>query len=400
MFFPTFIFMMTLLTAQSSELDTYLGEEYEEKSAKRESQLIRELSQVSINPLEKKYPRHLNQMVPRDVHGKSHGCLFGHIEIKNHSLPPYLRVGLFEKNQTYKTVLRYSSNDKRADFKDIREDIRGLGLKVMNIQNKLGNSQDFLFLASQEFFIKDNSFYLNFLKVLFDSSKVWSGLWLAYNDPQGALSVGIDMLKTTMNYKNPVDIPFFSAVPYRLGARFDKNGFENLNRRAVKYKIHETTCPDVPEEEKIQRVLSKIYEYSPSSTLFNPSNYLRENLKYRMEKFDTCLTLSIQIRDQRDKFKFPVEDPRLHWDIPFIKVAEIRLHSQDFDTQEMNLFCENLTFSPWNTLEEHRPLGRINRARKKIYEDISRYRHQRNGFPDDEGPFDFSFRTINISTVP
>lgn len=41
-------------------------------------------------------------------------------------------------------------------------------------------------------------------------------------------------------------------------------------------------------------------------------------------------------------------------------------------------FCENLSFNPWRTLETHRPLGRINRARKTTYLMSSTFRHNSN----------------------
>jgi hypothetical protein len=42
-------------------------------------------------------------------------------------------------------------------------------------------------------------------------------------------------------------------------------------------------------------------------------------------------------------------------------------------------FCEHLSFNPWRCLPEHRPLGGINRARKAIYDGITRRRHELNG---------------------
>ena len=44
-------------------------------------------------------------------------------------------------------------------------------------------------------------------------------------------------------------------------------------------------------------------------------------------------------------------------------------------------FCENLSFNPWRTLPEHRPLGSINRARLQVYPAISRFRHRKNNAP-------------------
>ena len=76
-----------------------------------------------------------------------------------------------------------------------------------------------------------------------------------------------------------------------------------------------------------------------------------------------------------------VEDSMTEWKenkAPFYKVATIRIPQQVFDTPEQNKFCENLSFTPWHTLPEHKPLGAINRMRKVIYERISRVRHEMN----------------------
>jgi hypothetical protein len=45
---------------------------------------------------------------------------------------------------------------------------------------------------------------------------------------------------------------------------------------------------------------------------------------------------------------------------------------------------ENLSFTPWHALPEHRPLGGINRARKVIYDLISTFRHRENDQPRRE----------------
>ena len=51
---------------------------------------------------------------------------------------------------------------------------------------------------------------------------------------------------------------------------------------------------------------------------------------------------------------------------------------QDFTTEELKEFAEHLSFHPWHSLAEHRPLGGLNRARKVIYSEISRFRHTKN----------------------
>ena len=62
----------------------------------------------------------------------------------------------------------------------------------------------------------------------------------------------------------------------------------------------------------------------------------------------------------------------------FYKLATIHIPQQVFDTPEQNEFCENLSFTPWHTVPEHKPLGGINRMRKVIYERISQLRHEMN----------------------
>ncbi len=54
------------------------------------------------------------------------------------------------------------------------------------------------------------------------------------------------------------------------------------------------------------------------------------------------------------------------------------MRRQIFDTPEQNEFCENLSFTPWHALPQHKPLGVTNRLRKVIYERISRVRHDMN----------------------
>ena len=71
-------------------------------------------------------------------------------------------------------------------------------------------------------------------------------------------------------------------------------------------------------------------------------------------------------------------------DAPFYQVATLIIPRQRFDTPEQNQFCENLSYSPWHALPEHRPLGGTNRVRKIIYDRISQVRHDMNDTPVQE----------------
>ena len=78
----------------------------------------------------------------------------------------------------------------------------------------------------------------------------------------------------------------------------------------------------------------------------------------------------------------PVEDTTVEWsekDSPFVPVARLDIPPQQFEAN--NSVCEGLSFSPWHSLPEHRPIGVMNRIRKAVYLEVSRYRRQMNGVP-------------------
>jgi hypothetical protein len=77
-----------------------------------------------------------------------------------------------------------------------------------------------------------------------------------------------------------------------------------------------------------------------------------------------------------------VENTMVEWPkqaAPFKTVATIAMPSQQFATPARDQFCENLSFTPWHALPQHRPLGAVNRMRRAAYEAISTLRHELNG---------------------
>jgi hypothetical protein len=93
------------------------------------------------------------------------------------------------------------------------------------------------------------------------------------------------------------------------------------------------------------------------------------------------------VQFQTDAVKMPVEDSSVEWnesDSPFVPVARIRIPPQVFDTAAQNDYAEQLSFTPWHALPEHRPLGGVNRTRKIVYERNSGLRHTANGMPRRE----------------
>jgi len=100
---------------------------------------------------------------------------------------------------------------------------------------------------------------------------------------------------------------------------------------------------------------------------------------------DVYFEFGVQL--QTDLVKMPVEDPLVIWDevrSPFKRVAIIRIPRQNIGAKSWVEFAESLSFTPWHSLPEHRPLGSSNRARRVIYEAISEFRHKMNAAPRQE----------------
>jgi len=44
-------------------------------------------------------------------------------------------------------------------------------------------------------------------------------------------------------------------------------------------------------------------------------------------------------------------------------------------------FARKLSYNPWHTIAEHRPLGNQSRARRRMYFELSQLRHNMNNVP-------------------
>ena len=92
----------------------------------------------------------------------------------------------------------------------------------------------------------------------------------------------------------------------------------------------------------------------------------------------------------------PIEDSTVEWPESVSKpehVATITIPAQDIMSAAQGEFCDNLSYSPWHGLPEHRPLGLVNRVRRKVYFAISEHRHALNKTAPREPTGDETFET-------
>jgi hypothetical protein len=291
----------------------------------------------------------------RDAHPKAHGCVKAEVHILDH-LPHALAKGMFIPGKTYQAWIRFSNGSSDPARADIKRDARGMAIKVLDVRGKKlledeseATTQDFIMINHPVFFATDPARYLSFMEDA-NSDHFYRKLRIPFD--LGAKGTLIAVETRNSRISNPLQARYWSMVPYQLGT--------DAARQAVKYSA---------------RACSSVADPMPKEP---GHDFLRDALRNTLQSGDACMEFLVQPRTSNS---MDVEDSRTEWkeaQAPFFKVATIRIPQQTFDTPKQNEFCENLSFTPWHALPEHKPLGVTNRLRKVIYDHISRVRHRMN----------------------
>jgi hypothetical protein len=318
---------------------------HKEQPPAGEAELIDKLIPLLEALIEKSY---LTGTTYRDTHAKGHAAVRATFTVES-DLPPELKVGLFAKPQTYPAWVRLS-NLSPVPQNDAKKDLRALSIKLMDVNgDRLWQSEpgdrtlDFILMNGQTFLAPN-------LQVFYDMEVAilkggLSVLWFFLTHPAVFLTIARSQQKTA----NLLQTPYWSQTAYAFGDQ------------VVQYHMQ-------PQQKATSTMPSK-----PAA------NFLRERLKEDLERQPAAFDFMVQF--QTNPAKMPIENPMVAWDpelSPYRKVATLRLPVQTFDSPAQVQFCETLSFSPWRTLPEHRPLGGINRARLRVYPSIARFRHEKN----------------------
>jgi hypothetical protein len=252
-----------------------------------------------------------------------------------------MRVGLFAAPASYTALVRFS-NGRGPD--DRKPEVHAMAVKVL-VPGGDGQGpprvQDFIVADHPVFFARNVQHVLGFLVATVKGTPVADLAAGDYPQVAGFSSVA----KTSL-----LAMTYWSQTPYKLG-----DG-------AVKYLV--TPSPG---------------EEAGPIPLGDSPDCLREALVEQLTfrkvgaRFDLC------VNPQTDAEAMPVEDPTVEWTSAPVRLATISIYPQAFDTPQRAAFFENLSWTPWNALPEHRPLGGINRARRLVYEDSSALRHRTTG---------------------
>jgi len=294
----------------------------------------------------------------RDAHHKHHGCVRAKLDVES-SLPSHLQSPVFRPGASYPAWVRYS-NGSGSSQDDHEGDGRGMAIKLLDVPgakildgaDRNATTQDFLLINHRQFFVRNAHDYVAFQQAITENGSPLRYFFPSLNPFSARVrEMVIARAITKKKMANPLSAAYFSMAPLL---------FKN---RAV--KVAALPCAG---EAEAPRDL-------PSSP-----NFLREALVDTLRAGSACFDFAVQVQD--DAEQMPVEDPTVEWDervSPFVKVARLTIDAQELDTPARMAHCENLSFTPWHAVPEHRPLGGINRTRKVVYETIARLRHDLNG---------------------
>lgn len=309
----------------------------------------------------------------RTVHAKSHGILRGTFTVLD--LPALYRQGIFASPQSHACIARLSTSP--GDLLDDKVSTpRGLALKVIGVDgdrlpgSENDTTQDFLTVNAPVFLAPTAKKFAGNLKLLAATTDRVPRLKLAFSALAGGIEKVLEAVGTeSATLKGMGGHPhthilgetFFSAVPFLFGPYM------------AKWQI----VPVSPELLALQDV---------KVDLDGHPDGLREAVSQHFAAQGGEWEFRVQLCT--DLEKMPIEDASVEWPqelSPFVTVARIRMEPQvSWDDEIAASLNDGLSFSVWHGIAAHRPLGSVNRVRRRAYASSAAERSPRGRCPVHE----------------
>jgi hypothetical protein len=301
---------------------------------------------------------------------KTHGIVRAELTVRG-DLPEKMRRGVFAEPRTYRAWVRFSGPGPyiTPDIDDVG--FMSMSIKLMGVPGpKLTDdekfTQDLLGTSVPTFVCPDTRTNARLQR--------WSvknaPLFYFINFPETHLLDGVMNLLWTKTQSSPLESQYFSCVPYLLG-----------DGQAMQYSFWSRMTTRTPVPRLPRRP---------------PDNYLRDAMVATLARQDVEFDICIQL--QTDPFLMPVENAAIMWPSrlsPRVPAATLRIPKQTFDSPAQLAFARVLSYNPWHCIPEHRPLGNVSRARKRMYGELARLRQQMNAVEHYEPTGDESFTGAN-----
>jgi hypothetical protein len=307
----------------------------------------------------------------RAVHTKGHALLCGTLEVSE-TLPEELWQGLFAQPATYPVIARLSSALPEMG-PDRVSTARGFSLKVREVgEAKQGSSpeQDFLLVNTPAFFVSDLRRMMPLLRLL----PVVAERFKRVKQGVSPLLQGAEQLAEHLGYKrtgllavigqppsHPLADTYYSQVPLLYGRYMTKVAL-------------------APVSQELRALEGRRLDLGADE------DCLRHAIADFFGAHDGVWELRVQLC--RNLETMPIEDASVVWpetESPYLPVARLTFLAQPAWDANSLVHEHAFSFSPWNCLPAHRPLGSIMRARKQAYRTAAACRQSGDCLPRTGG---------------
>jgi len=297
---------------------------------------------------------------------KTQGIVRGEF-IVHDGLPEHMRRGIYARPQRFRCWVRFSGPGPyiTPDIEDVgfmSISIKLLGVPGPKLIEEEQHTLDMFGVSTPTFVTPDAKANAALQKWSVKNASIF--YFLNFHD-----SHALDLVMQSLFIKtqsSPFEAPYFSCVPYLMG-----------EGQAMQYSVWPTSRRRTP---------------IPRLPLRPPDDYLRQAMVETLAEGDVELQIRVQM--QTDPHRMPIENAGVLWPeklSPRVPVATLRIPRQKFDSPAQMAFARRLSYNPWHTIAEHRPLGNQSRARKRMYWELSQIRHRMNKVPHYEPNGDETF---------
>ncbi|MGH9665697.1 MAG: catalase family protein, partial [Bryobacteraceae bacterium] len=287
---------------------------------------------------------------------KTHGIVRGEF-IVHDNLPAEFRHGIYAQPHAYRAWVRFSGPGPyiTPDIDDVgfmSISIKLMGVPGPKLMEEEKFTQDMFGVSTPTFVTPDIDANAQLQIESGKNTQIFYFLNLHRPHVLDLIMQGL-WIKTQ---SSPFEAPYFSCVPYLLG-----------EGQAMQYSVWPRTTRRTP---------------IPRLPLRPPDDYLRNAMAGALAKED--VEFDVRLQRQTDPHLMPIENNAVLWPeklSPRVTVATLRIPSQKFDSPAQLDFARRLSYNPWHCIPEHRPLGSQSRARRRMYDTLSRLRHTMNNVP-------------------
>ncbi|HEV3231240.1 MAG TPA: peroxidase family protein [Candidatus Dormibacteraeota bacterium] len=265
-------------------------------------------------------------------------------------LPEDLRAGFAQPGRRYRTTVRFSNADGASQADD-KPDLRGIALRV---DAGGGVTHDLLATNFPVSHARDARQFVAFAGATAGGtlSRLWGLIGLA---------IRFGPFEAVRMLRNVLRARARKVVSVALETYWSRGAIRWGETLAVRYLLRPApgAAPAPP----------------PSG---HDPDFLSREMAGRLEAGDVGFELCLQ--RYVDETRTPIEDTAVEWTeqaAPPVVVATLTVRKPDVGAaQAINdaRVIDELAFNPWNTTDEFRPLGNLNRARKAVYDAGSSHR--------------------------